>query len=430
MGLQVGPFLLLSNDIQLYLLIMEVEMNTLTRRIYIVLLFLLYLYTRPTLAGEFAVSPMMIDIDGVSRSTQEFSFTLFGKSNTNIKLSLFEMNQLESGYMGFTESPVDDMDSIASWIELEDNRYRLRPDVAVQVRGRIRIPSKATGTYLIAIMVEEDIPLDEKGGVSVKIRYAVILNLDVQGRNTRIRTTFEELYAVEREDGIYLQGYFTNESGIEEWLFSEIQLRDENNRLLERVQLKTESAWQRHDTGSRVFPGAKVLVYGKINRPFVSGNYRVLARNNFAGKNQSIYRDTIHLQTREVDELTEGGILQDTQTLGLNEVVINPEKVQVAIRNNGTSFSSFLIVNNKEQAVEVTLLETLENLEPLGISQFQFYPKTLTLRPNQRTRVVLKQTHIEAAEYGNIAFSARVNIQGDSQDSSVLEIPTILTDAL
>lgn len=65
-------------------------------------------------AGDFAVSPMMIDLQAVERSSYEFSFNIFGKSDTNIKLDLFDMNQLETGYMGFTKPETADLNSMSS----------------------------------------------------------------------------------------------------------------------------------------------------------------------------------------------------------------------------------------------------------------------------------------------------------------------------
>ena len=375
------------------------------------------------MAADFAVSPMMIELKAESREVKEFSFTVFGKDNADIKLELYNLNQLESGYMEFTKLEAGGLESMGSWIDLELDKFRLRDGETVTVHGTVKIPSRAAGTHLVAIMVEEDIPEKNQGGISVKIRYAVVLNLRIEGRYNRIKTKFSELAVVDTEDGTYLEGYFLNQSATDNWLFTEVQIRAENKRLLERVALKTESAWQRADVGSRVFPGARVRVYGKITKTFDTGTYIVLVRNKFADKSQSVYRDTIQLTAPQLKR----ALLAENQeaTADLGTVTVNPETLQINIRANGTSFSSFIITNTKKDKVNILLPSSLKNLEELGISEFKFYPEVLSVRPNQKSRVVLRQTHISERAYGDIEFNAEIQSESLTGKESVLVIRTV-----
>lgn len=390
------------------------------------ILFLLLLVTHYSIAGEFAVSPMMIELIAKNREIKEFSFSVFGKSNSVIKLELFNMNQLESGYMAFTKLGEDDLVSMGSWVELERNNFRIRDGETVTVRGSIRVPSRAAGTHLIGVMVEEETPERERGGISVKIRYAVVIILHIEGRYNRIRTQFDELVVVHRDDGTYLEGYFLNDSAIENWLFNEVQIRGMDNRLLERVPLKTESAWQRADIGSRVFPGARVRIYGKITESFDTGIYNVLVRNNFADKSQPVYRDTIYLEAPQQDNLhaNDSGNPEGSENSGT--VIVDPEALQIRIRANGTSFSSFLISNTKQQEVRITFPSWLENLEEQGVSEFKFYPAALSIKPNRTSRIVLRQTHLSDSYYGDITFKAEIESDTATDDKSiVLDIRTV-----
>lgn len=375
------------------------------------------------MAADFAVSPMLIELSAERREVKEFSFTVFGKGNADIKLELFNLNQLESGYMGFTKLEVGDMNWMGSWVELERDKFRLRDGETMTVHGIIKIPSRAAGTHLVAIMVEEDIPEKDQGGISVKIRYAVVINLRVDGKYSRIKTQFGELAVVHTEDRSFLEAYFLNESATDNWLFTEVQIRDENRRLLERVPLKTESAWQRADVGSRVFPGARVRLYGEITESFDTGTYNVLVRNKFADKSQSVYRDTIYLEApqQQAALLVEGeGVSVDMGT-----VAIDPEALQISIRDNGTSFSTFFITNTKNEKVIITLPSFLEDLEEHGVSEFNFYPEVLSIRPNRKSRVVLRQTHISDSDYGDIVFSAKIESETGTDEDSVLAIRTV-----
>lgn len=374
-------------------------------------------------AADFAVSPMMIEMSAERREIKEFSFTVFGKENADIKLELFNLNQLESGYMGFSKLEADDLVSMGSWVELERDKFRIRDGENITVHGTVKIPSRAAGTHVVGVMVEEDIPEKDQGGITVKIRYAVVLSLRVEGNYNRIKTQFSELAVVNTENGTFIEGYFLNESATDDWLFSEVQVRAENNRLIERVALKTESAWQRADVGSRVFPGARVRMYGKISKEFESGTYKVLVRNKFANRSQSIYRDTIELIAPEPEEglLVEGeAVLADS-----GAVAVNPEALQIVIRSDGTSFSSFIISNTKNEVVNVTLPTSLENLEENGISEFKFYPRAISIKPQQKSKIVLRQVHISDQDYGDIVFQAEIESESSLAEGSILAIRTV-----
>lgn len=370
-------------------------------------------------AGDFAVSPMMIDLQAQERSSYEFSFNIFGKSDTNIKLNLFDMGQLETGYMGFTKSESSDSNSMATWVQLQESTLRVRNEETVTVNGIINVPPKAAGTYLVGVMVEEDIPEEQQSGIAVKIRYAVILNMRVEGSaNRRISTSFEELVVVQQDDETYLQGYFTNESSIDDWLTSQVQIRTSDNKLQERVELKSESAWQRGDTASRVFPGARVRVYGKLSESFASDDYNLLVRNRFADKAQPVYRDTVRIVNAEAnDKQAEQKASTPTLALELSEPAI-----PVAIKPNNTSLTSFYVTNNTNETISLDLAKEIIDLESKGVKDFQFYPPKLELSAGQKSRLVLKQNHLPDSNYGNPTFKAEYR----NSKSEVMEllIPT------
>ncbi|MFK7864780.1 MAG: hypothetical protein AB8B95_11215 [Pseudohongiellaceae bacterium] len=367
-------------------------------------------------AGDFAVSPMMIDLQGVGRSSHQFAFNIFGKSDSDIKLELFDMGQLETGYMGFNASDLSNAENMANWVELSDTQFQVRDGETTTITGQINVPSKAAGTYLVGVMVEEDIPEEEQTGISVKIRYAVILNMRVEGsRNRRIKTEFDELVVVENDGELYVQGSFTNKSTIDDWLVSQVQFRDSDNRLFERVEMRTESAWQRGDKASRVFPGATVRLYGKISKSDKAGDYNVLVRNRFADKSQPVYRDTLRLEPLSKQEsLTPSNI---SEVVAAEAVAVLPQVIPVEIKKNGTSFSSFYVANNSSSKVTIALPTAISDPEGKGIKDFQFYPADLALAPNQKSRVVLKQTHINEADYRDVEFLASFT----SADGTTLE---------
>jgi hypothetical protein len=375
------------------------------------------------LGGDLLVSPMLIEIEDVAPTVRNFSFSVTGQTEAQVKLSFFDMSQLESGYMAFREADISNTESLASWIDLEDDSFRIQGGETKLVNGKINVPTRAAGTYLLSIMVEEDIPEDASNGVAVTIRYAVVINLKVDGAiNRRIKTGFEELVVVSAGNEKYLEGMFSNESKIDEWLDSEVQIRTENNKLIERVKMRTESAWQRNDITSRVFPGAKVRVFGKMERDIEPGDYKVIVRNRFADKSQPVYRDTVRIEERlAVENVDPAGINGESEL----QVEISPAALPVKIRSNGSSFSSFTVTNSSNQLMFIDLPKELEGLKEKGISEFKFFPDSVQIRPGKIARIVLQQTHLNGFDYEGITFGAMLRTGDVDDEQQKLNLVTV-----
>ena len=189
--------------------------------------------------------------------------------------------------------------------------------------------------------------------------------------------------------------------------------------------MRTESAWQRSDETSRVFPGAQVRVYGKLTKDVEPGDYKVLVRNRFADKSQPVYRDTVRIEERLTEESESlSGVAASNEEDG-QKVEVSPAALPVEIRSNGTSFSSFIITNNSDQEIGVELPYELEGIEEKGVSGFKFFPDKLQIKPGERTRVVLQQTHLDGSDYGGIVFEATVDADDLAVDQRKLNIVTV-----
>ncbi|MFT5936355.1 MAG: hypothetical protein ACI85S_001419 [Pseudohongiellaceae bacterium] len=378
------------------------------------------------LGGDLLVSPMLIEIEDVGPTVRDFSFSVTGQTEAQVKLSFFDMSQLESGYMAFREADISNAESLASWVVLEDDSFRIRAGETKLVNGKINVPIRAAGTYLLSIMVEEDIPEDASNGVAVTVRYAVVINLKVDGAiNRRIKTGFEELVVVNTGNEKHLEGMFSNESKIDEWLDSEVQIRTEKNELIERVKMRTESAWQRNDTNSRVFPGAKVRIFGKMQIDVEPGDYKVIVRNRFADKSQPVYRDTLRIEERLAEKNVDSAGIALVDRESELPVEISPAALPVEIRSNGTSFSSFTVTNRSDQLMFIDLPKELEGLEEKGISEFKFFPDSVQIRPGKIARIVLQQTHLNGFNYEGVTFEAMLRTDDVNDQRKKLNLVTV-----
>ncbi len=192
-------------------------------------------------AAEFAVSPMLIELDATADSTAQLRFNVFGKSAGRARIRLAGMQQQASGHMAFLpESP--DTGGLAGWIRLERDSLVLRRDETATVDGSISVPRRTpAGTYLAAILVEEDDD-GRKTGIVLKVRYAIIVSLHISGAHSRVATSFRELRLEAQNDRTFVAAGFRNEGTRDGMLESELQLRDSNNRLVHRTPLKSQSA--------------------------------------------------------------------------------------------------------------------------------------------------------------------------------------------
>ncbi|MFT5113404.1 MAG: hypothetical protein ACI8P9_002735, partial [Parasphingorhabdus sp.] len=190
----------------------------------------------------------------------------------------------------------------------------------------------------------------------------------------------------------------------------------------ERVKMRTESAWQRNDITSRVFPGAKVRVFGKMERDIEPGDYKVIVRNRFADKSQPVYRDTVRIEERlAVENVDPAGINGESEL----QVEISPAALPVKIRSNGSSFSSFTVTNSSNQLMFIDLPKELEGLKEKGISEFKFFPDSVQIRPGKIARIVLQQTHLNGFDYEGITFGAMLRTGDVDDEQQKLNLVTV-----
>jgi len=252
--------------------------------------------------GEFAISPLVINIEGKKNTKIPFEFTVKAKKTGDVTIKVFDLNQIETGHMGFIEGDENSKESKSSWVTLEKTKFSIKQNDFSVAKGHVVIPRKAKGQHLAAVMVEEVQSKEVKNGIAVNVRYAVILKIDTtSGKKIRSRTKtkFENLSFRKVEGGWEFEGEFKNLSKTEGRLFTELQLRNSNKKLIGRVTLKTLSAWQRNEAESMVYPGSKVKIFGKLPKDVIEGNYQVRIKNKFNNRNQPVYREDVVLMIKD-----------------------------------------------------------------------------------------------------------------------------------
>jgi len=369
------------------------------------------LMVMPAWGTEFSVSPMLIDFQGRAGTREPFEIYVAGKKAGKIVLSVYAMTQQESGHMSFIETHSNqDQYKAVNWIRFERDNYKLKKNETTTIRGVIEIPRNERGTYLAAVMIEEETG-NSTSNISIRVRYAVILNINIDHHSGRLTTRFDNLSLVEKEGETYVEGYFTNNNSFMGMLDSQVQIRHKDRRLLARLQLKTKSAWQRGDAASRVYPGARVKVFALLKAGASSGEYNILVRNKLSGRSLPIYRNEYvhrsHLEQKSIDS-------QPFQ--------ISPERITVSPLGSGLSITSLSVSNNLDQTVTIDLPGGSD--KDAGIESFEFIPNHITLRPGMKRRVLLKQMHVQDINYPGRKFVLAATLEsGIRQDLVVSTFP-------
>lgn len=267
----------------------------------IILISIISVFSILSHAGEFAVSPLVINIEGDKNKRIPFEFTIKAKKAGDVVLKVFDLQQIETGHMGFIEGDKTNKESKINWIKLNDEDFSIKQNDFVIARGDIKIPATAKGQHLAAIMVEEKPDPAKAQGVTVSVRYAVVLKIDAQSgkvQRVRTKTIFENLSFKKIEQGWEFEGFFENQSDMEGNLTAELQLRGSDKKLVGKLNLKTLSAWQRSEEGSMVYPGSKVKIYGVLPEDIADGVYQVRVKNKFNDRTQPIFSNEIVINTK------------------------------------------------------------------------------------------------------------------------------------
>ena len=369
------------------------------------LLKLLILITPNTFAGEFSVSPMMISVDSAPRKTETIEFEVKAQKAGKLRIFLSDLVQQETGHMGFI-NVTEGQDSMASWIDLDTDTLELAKDESAVVTGTVRIPKGAKGAHLAAIMVEEVRPPTKKG-FGVKVRYAVMLDIKLKGRKTRLSSEFSDLAFEEQDGETVVVAWFENLADRDEFLQSEVQIRDERRRLVARMPLKTMSAWQRNDATSRVFSGSKVKVYGRLDKLISEGGYQVTVRNKFGGVALPRIKKDLVFAT---ENIAEGLATVEWANYKVPAITAKPGPSGVAI-------SQFELDNPYNQTIEIVFpKKTLSDT-----ADASFHPRRIQLKPGQKTMVRLVQRWKDKTPQ-NEAYESELKSGSHSQSFQVVTV--------
>ena len=117
---------------------------------------------------------------------------------------------------------------------------------------------------------------EEESGFAIIVRYAVRLtiNVDRPGLRSELQVLNTELIPDE-EGRPWLQVHVKNPSPFRFELQGEATIRDEARRLVERVSLRTLSAWESDHDSFAIYPETELLLLAPISEPLHAGAFHI-----------------------------------------------------------------------------------------------------------------------------------------------------------
>lgn len=288
------------------------------------------------------VRPLVIDIDLFPGDSAVFELVLTPEAVQQVvDLNLFQPMQLITGGLGYQKVDPETY-PVIKWIEMERARVVLSPGEETKVRGHVGVPYDAGGSYMVVVMVE---PVTEEAasGISLRVRYAVRININVERPGLRPRAEVAEFDLLSDDDKRpVLTTLLRNSSPLDYLAAGEVTIRDRNRRLIERVTLRTEAAQQAGRDETRIYPGAEVLFQGQVTEPLPPGEYDLRLFLRYADGKQVIKSKRVTVK--------EGDFAQR-----ITHLKLQPETIAVNLRPGAAASQVIQMQNRTDKPLVIKL---------------------------------------------------------------------------
>ncbi len=345
----------------------------------------------------FRVSPVKFDLTIPRGKSQVLTLNFTGSKGStveNVTLYPTDISMLRNGNTKFIRR-LEFEHSAVPWVSFDRENMRIIGTEKKQFDFEIHVPRNATpGEYYVAIINE---PLerstikvkDEPLKIQMRSRVAIVIVLNVPGRNYKKEGSILESKVKEENGKINITSTFENEGNIHLDVTGKAIIRSKNGRTsYGEVALRKTGA--QPNKKQFVFPKNLLDFHGAINKKLPAGDYVVDISFDYGydfkkAKDQAFFTVERGAGVKESD---------------MNFISVKPEKLRIALskgmfRTKTMEISSFYGENMK--------ISTEIEEEWLKIS-----PSTIILRPGQKRtiKVIIKvPDDFEEKLSGKIVFN-------------------------
>jgi hypothetical protein len=326
-------------------------------------------------ANGLSVTPLYLEFKKDGRKKIPFSVKVESENAADFRISVYKATQGISGKLGFEEIPKQD------FIEIKNPELRFMRKGIQNVEGYVNMSSRTKETHVFALMIEEA-PNERKGGISIKVRYAVVLKVNTSRKRVYEKGIFNKLETVKSdENGLILKGLFSNQSSVDYLVNSKAYIRDQKGKLIETVDLKSMSSWHKKSKDSILFPGSKVELLSPLKKIKTPGTYSVTVLSKMNDKRTITFKGKI--------KLTKDDLGKSDAKKGPLEIEIIPSPIEMTLRSGKTGMYRMMVKNpgSSQAVVKFNPSETL----PDGKTKFiKVFPSEMKVRSGQKKYVMLK----------------------------------------
>ncbi|MFW5986191.1 MAG: hypothetical protein ACOCQH_02400, partial [Halanaerobiales bacterium] len=262
----------------------------------------LYMVCPLTLAA--GVRPLVLNFDLKPGDSTDFELQLTpGEMPETVEISLYNPHQQLSGGLTYEKGDPERHPAL-NWIRMEKTTVRVPAGEERIVRGEIEVPYDAAGYHTAVLMIEkaENEDQSEQKLFNFLVRYAVRLNINIDRPGQRARAELQNLNIKPGQEGEPLiTTRIKNSSPVRFSAAAEATLRDENRRLVERVQLSSEAQARSNSRSTGIYPGSEVLLSGEVTEPLFPGQYYLQLFLQYDGGRQLIERKLVALGDEYID---------------------------------------------------------------------------------------------------------------------------------
>lgn len=328
-----------------------------------------------------SVQPLYLEFAKKRKVKREpFSVTVSSENTMRLKLDLYKAVQERSGKLSF----IKELDEPNNTIELKKYRYLLKANKRTTIPGFINYPRKTNNTYVYALMIEED-KAKTNAGINVNIRYAVILKVNTGHRKTPIKAEISRIGLSNSESRLILSSTIVNKGAKDFYIKAKAKIRDESNKLVETVDIRSASAWQRKDPSSIIFPNSEVELAGSISRITTPGTYSVAIHGRINNRKSISQTSKLEVLSSHIDVINRDDPKSST-------VSILPAKLEIVAKRDVTSYMKFSILNQGRREIEVGF-PTLQGGKNLSYN-YLFIPSQVKVRPGSSKKILIKARRI------------------------------------
>lgn len=335
-------------------------------RIIAFLTLILILPTSSFSIGTVGVQPLNIDFELQPGKKGEFSIDVYSTSNedTPVKVSLYDVSQREDGNVDFTD-PGKSPFSCAKWIKLQKNDFIVPAGETVSLKGELLVPRDATGVKIATVMIEPAYEKKEKG-ITVKLRYAVIVKVKVKGKNLIESGKIDGIRMRVSPEGIpTIEATLINNSNVDYKATGKVILQDSSGKIIETTNLttnyleekqkrekkdndvkKTKNKNFEKDEGQRVFPGTKVNFWGRVSKPLKEGEYTAIVTIKF-GKRTLTSKDKIIVSSEMANSLSKNQVL--------SSYIVKQQNIELKVPKGGSRSAFINIINESDNQLLLKL---------------------------------------------------------------------------